>query len=209
MKRYDELVRAAGDVSRETYEQLLAFEDLFHRWNRSINLAASGAREDFWERHILDSAQLWRFRGTASNWTDIGSGGGLPGLVIAILCVPSGMTVTLVESNRKKSAFLRSAAVELGLSVVIRSERIEAAAKLLVPSLVSARALAPLERLFELTERWLAPGRARALFPKGRDFQQEIRQARDHWQFDLVEHASMVDAMSRVLEISNVQRLEH
>lgn len=209
MNLYDDLNRAAGDVSRETYEQLLAFENLFHRWNRSINLAASGAQEDFWARHILDSAQLWRLRGTAADWTDIGSGGGLPGLVIAILGAPSGLTVTLVESNQKKSAFLRSAAVDLGVSVVMRSERIEVATKLLAPSLVSARALAPLERLLDLTERWLAPGRARALFPKGRDFQQEIRGARDHWQFDLVEHASMVDAMSRVLELSNVQRLEH
>jgi 16S rRNA (guanine527-N7)-methyltransferase len=197
MNQYDALNRVAGDVSRETYEQLLAFEKLFQRWNRSINLAASGAQHDFWIRHILDSAQLWRL------------GGGLPGLVIAILGAPSGLTVTLVESNLKKSAFLRSAAVELGLTVVIRSERIEAATEFLAPSLVSARALAPLKRLLDLTENWLAPGRGRALFPKGRDFQQEIRGARDHWQFDLVEHASMVDAMSRVLELSNVQRLEH
>jgi 16S rRNA (guanine527-N7)-methyltransferase len=209
MTQYDALNRAAGDVSRETYEQLRAFETLFHSWNRSINLAASGAQEDFWTRHILDSAQLWRLRGPASDWTDIGSGGGLPGLVIAVLAAPSGMIVTLVESNQKKSAFLRSAAVELGLSVVIRPERIEAATEFLSPSLVSARALAPLERLFDLTERWLAPGRARALFPKGRDFQQEIREVRAHWRFDLIEHASMVDATSRVLELSNVQRLEH
>jgi 16S rRNA (guanine527-N7)-methyltransferase len=209
MTQYDALNRVAGGVSRETYEQLLAFEKLFHRWNRSINLAASGAQDDFWMRHILDSAQLWRLRGMASDWTDIGSGGGLPGLVIAILGSPFGLTVTLVESNQKKSAFLRSAAVEFGLSVVVRSERIEAATEFLAPSLVSARALAPLERLLDLTERWLAPGRGRALFPKGRDFQQEIRGARDHWQFDLVEHTSMIDAMSRVLELSNVQRLEH
>jgi 16S rRNA (guanine527-N7)-methyltransferase len=209
MKQYDDLNRAAGDVSRETYEQLVAFEKLFHHWNRSINLAASGVREDFWARHVLDSAQLWRFRDGVTDWTDIGSGGGLPGLVIAILGAPSELVVTLVESNQKKAAFLRAAAVELGLHVAIRPERIEATTEILNPSLVSARALAPLAKLLDLTGAWLRPGKARALFPKGRDFQQEIREARNHWQFDLLEHASMVDAMSRVLEFSNVQRLEH
>lgn len=209
MKQYDELCRAAGDVSRETYEQLLAFERLFHHWNKSINLAASGSREDFWSRHIVDSGQLWRYRADAADWTDIGSGGGLPGIVIAVLGKPAAVPVTLVESNRKKAAFLRSAAVELGLTVSVRPERIEAAVAVLAPAVVSARALASLSRLLELTATWLQPGKARALFPKGRDFQQEIREARDHWRFDLVEHASMVDAMSRVLELSNVQRLEH
>ncbi|MBL0936847.1 MAG: 16S rRNA (guanine(527)-N(7))-methyltransferase RsmG [Rhizobiaceae bacterium] len=209
MKQYDELCRAAGDVSRETYEQLLIFERLFHHWNKSINLAASGSREDFWSRHIVDSAQLWRHQKTDTNWTDIGSGGGLPGIVVAVLGKPAGVTVTLVESNRKKAAFLRSAAVELGLTAFVRPERVETAVQILTPAIVSARALAPLSRLLDLTERWLRPEAGRALFPKGRDFQQEIREARDHWRFDLVEHASMVDAMSRVLELSNVERLEH
>lgn len=209
MSRYDELCRAAGDVSRETYEQLLAFERFFHHWNRSINLAASGSREDFWTRHIVDSAQLWQFRQTALDWTDVGSGGGLPGIVIAVLARTSSLPVTLVESNRKKAAFLRSASIELGLSVTVRPERIEIASEALYPALVSARALAPLPRLLDLTQTWLQRGRARGLFPKGRDFQQEIREARDVWRFDLLEHVSTVDAMSRVLEISNVRRLEH
>jgi 16S rRNA (guanine527-N7)-methyltransferase len=209
MKQYDQLSRVAGEVSRETFAQLVEFERLFHHWNRSINLAASGSQTDFWDRHIVDSAQLWRFRRDERDWTDIGSGGGLPGLVIAILGAPHGLVTTLVESNRKKAAFLRSAGVELGLDLVVRPERIEAAVDVLQPSLVSARALAPLGKLLELTETWLEPGKSRALYPKGRDFQQEIREARDHWRFDLIEHPSMVDAMSRVLELSNVQRLEH
>lgn len=209
MNRYDELCRGAGDVSRETYEQLLTFERLFHHWNRSINLAASGSIGDFWTRHIVDSAQLWRYRGLASSWTDIGSGGGLPGMIVAILASYRGLHVTLVESNHKKAAFLRTAAIELGLAVSVMPERIEVAVSRLAPDIVSARALAPLSRLLDLSESWLEPGKGRALFPKGRDFQQEIRNARDHWRFDLIEHASMVDAVSRVLELSNVQRLEH
>lgn len=209
MKQYDELCRAAGDVSRETYTQLVEFERLFHHWNKSINLASAGAAQDFWSRHVVDSAQLWRYRAHENDWTDIGSGGGLPGIVIATLGKSTGLRTMLVESNRKKAAFLRAAVVELGLPATVRAERIEEATRVITPSIVSARALAPLSRLLDLTQEWLAPGRGRALFPKGRDFQQEIQEARDHWRFDLVEHASAVDAMSRVLELSNVQRLEH
>lgn len=203
------LENAIGPVSRETFERLSEFERLFLRWNSRINLAANSTLSDFWTRHVIDSAQLWGHGRNSRSWLDLGSGGGLPGIVIAILGTPTGLSMSLVESNNKKAAFLRSCGAELGLSVEIVVERIEKIEPRRAPDCISARALAALPTLFDLTSRWLAPGtQAKALLHKGRDFQREIQQARDEWDFDLIEHVSVVDAMSRVLEVSNVKRLE-
>lgn len=195
-------------VSRETFERLKDFEALFKHWNKSINLAAPSTLAEFWSRHILDSIQLWRYRGDARTWLDLGSGGGLPGVVIGILAINSGMRVTLVESNHKKAAFLQTCVSRYAMPVEILAKRINDI-DIAATDIVSARALAGLSALFGMSNRWLASGGGRALYHKGRDYAAEVTEARDQWAFSLIEHQSMVDPMSRILEISNVKRLEH
>lgn len=189
-------------VSRETHDRLDAYEALFHKWSRSFNLAAPSTLSDFWERHILDSAQLATIRRPENVWLDIGSGGGLPGIVMAILMRESqGGIVHLVESNGKKAAFLRQAIMHTGAAGVVHQMRIEDAfGKVPQPNVITARALASLIDLMKLTRGWMEGG-ATALFHKGRDFRAEIIEAGDAGPFDLIEHPGRIDPASAILEI--------
>ncbi|PSM19296.1 16S rRNA (guanine(527)-N(7))-methyltransferase RsmG [Nitratireductor sp. StC3] len=206
-ENYQALCRVAGPVSRETFERLRQFETIFGKWARRINLVAPSTLDSLWHRHILDSAQLLGLAPTARQWADLGSGGGFPGAVIAILLHDRAeATVKLVESNRKKAAFLQNALSELAPRAVIAAQRIEDVVQSSsAPEIVTARALAPLPRLLALTEPWLAAG-TRALFAKGRDSGEEIKLAHDTWNLDLVQHRSSVDDDSVVLEISKAAR---
>ena len=138
------LQEAAGPVSRETFERLVAFEQLFLKWNRSINLAAPSTLDDVWGRHILDSAQLARIAPQAKRWVDLGSGGGFPGLVLAFLLVErDGASIDLVESNRKKASFLQAVIGQFGLPARVVARRIDDSYALVsAPEIVTARALA-------------------------------------------------------------------
>jgi 16S rRNA (guanine527-N7)-methyltransferase len=198
------LRKTVGDVSRETVDRLEQFERQFRRWSGRINLSASSQLDQLWERHILDSAQLVRFAPETVRWLDLGSGGGFPGAVLAILLSgrPS-FKIDLVESNRKKAAFLKTVLADNDRATV-HPVRIEQAYSLVEsPEIVTARALAPLVNLLGLAAPWLASG-ACGLFHKGRDYASEIEEARDAWRFDLIEHRSMVDSEGRILEIRNL-----
>lgn len=195
-------------VSRETLEDLFAFETLFRKWSKAINLASPSTLDQLWERHILDSAQLYRLAPDAKVWLDLGSGGGFPGVVLAIFLKQSvGSRINLVESNSKKAAFLRTAIGQASAPGTVHAARIDAVwQKIATPEIITARALASLKELFVLAEPWLIGG-ATALFQKGRDYRREIDETRDDWTFDLVEHRSVVDKDSVVLQISNLCRL--
>ncbi|KAA3441788.1 16S rRNA (guanine(527)-N(7))-methyltransferase RsmG [Mesorhizobium sp. SARCC-RB16n] len=197
---------AAGPVSRETFECLVAFEELFQKWNRSINLVAQSTSADVWHRHILDSAQLARIEPEARHWVDIGSGGGFPGLVMAFLLAERpGASIDLVESNRKKASFLQTVIGQFSLPARVVARRIEDSHVLVSkPQIVTARALAPLSVLLDLSAPWLASG-ARALFHKGRDYRAEVQESVNRWTFDLVEHPSVTDASGVILELSHVR----
>lgn len=205
--RLRELESLIGPVSRETFDRLNAFEATFRKWARRINLAAPSTLEALWRRHILDSAQLFALAPEARRWLDLGSGGGFPGVVLAILLRERpGAGIDLVESNGKKAAFLQTALREAQAPGRVHRRRIEDAHSLLAqPEIVTARALAPLGSLIALAEPWLAAG-ARGLFHKGRDYRLEIEESRDHWQFDLVEHADRVDPQGIILEVANPAR---
>lgn len=201
------------DVSRETFERLLAFEALFRDWNSRMNLASASSIEQLWNRHILDSAQLAAIASMRGIWLDIGSGGGFPGIVVAILMGTresnaEGGHVHLIESIGKKADFLRTALAETGGRGTVHHMRAEDAGKLsLGPEIVTARALAPLPELLKLTLPWFNEG-AKGLFHKGRRHGEEIAAARGGWRFDLLEQQSRTDPDSVILEISNVsQRL--
>lgn len=205
--RLEEIRDVAGTVSRETLEGLESFEAEFRKWSTRINLAAPSTLDVLWSRHILDSAQLAALKPGALKWLDLGSGGGFPGAVIAILLRErSGASIELVESNHKKAAFLRSVLGSLGAPAKVNICRIEQASGIGEGvEIVTARALAPLPKLLDLSAHWLTGG-ATALFHKGRDYATEIAESRDAWQFDLIEHRSKIDPASRILELSKVER---
>lgn len=203
------LQHCVPDVSRETIERLIDLEQFFLRWARTINLVASSTLDDVWSRHILDSAQLWQWRKQTSRWLDLGSGSGFPGLVLAALSYGDGIPTTLVESNIKKSAYLRQAIGYLALNASVLTQRVE---DLDLPHMsdsdltVTARAFAPLTRIFDWTNGLGSP-RTRALLHKGRGFQAEVSEARSRWRFDLIERRSLVDSESVILDITALERL--
>lgn len=204
---HSKLISAGGAVSRETFERLKDFESEFRRWNARINLAAASTLAELWNRHILDSAQLLPLAGNAKHWLDLGSGGGFPGIVLAImLSGQHGTHVDLVESNRKKVAFLRSMISRFNAFGAVHAVRIEAAPALVgAPDIVTARALAPLPRLLTFAAPWLEAG-ATGLFHKGRDYAAEVDQSRDGWDFDLLTYKSKTNADSHILKIANLKR---
>ncbi|RWO71401.1 MAG: 16S rRNA (guanine(527)-N(7))-methyltransferase RsmG [Mesorhizobium sp.] len=197
---------AAGPVSRETFDRLVAFEQMFQKWNRSINLVAQSTSGDVWQRHILDSAQLGRIEPVATRWVDLGSGGGFPGLVMAFLLAErDGASIDLVESNRKKASFLQTVVGQFSLPARVVARRIDDSHALVsTPQIVTARALAPLSTLLELSAPWLISG-ARGLFHKGRDYRTEVQESVHRWSFDLVEHPSVTDVGGVILELSNLR----
>jgi 16S rRNA (guanine527-N7)-methyltransferase len=196
-----------SSVSRETVDNLYDFEELFRKWSAAINLASPSTLDQLWERHIIDSAQLFDMAPNAVKWLDLGSGGGFPGIVLAILLKQrSGASIDLVESNGKKAAFLRTAIGRFSAPATVHAMRIDATwTKIVAPEIITARALASLSGLFTLAEPWLTRG-ATALFQKGRDYRREIEESRDAWSFDLVERESAVDKDSVVLQVSNLRR---
>jgi len=200
------LVAGLG-VSRETFEALEAFAALVKRWNPAINLVSKSAVQKIWDRHIIDSAQLFAFcPRSASRWIDIGSGGGFPGLVIAILAKEAlpDLRVTLVESDQRKATFLRQAVQSLGQTATVLSKRIEAVPPL-EADVISARALAPLDKLLGLVVPHLCLDGA-ALFSKGARHADELKEARKAWRFGVTIHPSISDPAAAILEIRNINR---
>lgn len=190
------------NVSRETEERLDILCALVEKWNKKINLVAPSTLKDIRQRHIEDSAQLFNLSSeTARTWVDLGSGGGFPGLVIAILAndLKPTLTVTLIESDARKTVFLRTAARELDLAVQVTQQRIEHCDPQNA-DVVSARALAPLPKLFPLVHRHMAKT-GHALLPKGAGWRKEVASARASWHFNLTRHDSLTDPDSAILEI--------
>jgi 16S rRNA (guanine527-N7)-methyltransferase len=179
---------AAGvDVSRETLARLSRYLELLRRWQAAINLVGASTLADPWRRHILDCAQIApHVPRTARIVLDLGSGAGLPGLVLALLGVPG---VQLVESDRRKAQFLREAARTTGAEVTMHATRIEELE--LRADVVTARALAPLPRLLELAAQVLGPG-GLCLFLKGQSALDELTQARQSWHM----HSEIVPSRS-------------
>jgi 16S rRNA (guanine527-N7)-methyltransferase len=199
---------ATFDVSRETMDALSLYYKLLVKWNNSINLVAKSTLGDAWHRHFVDSAQLWSLApARARSWVDIGSGGGFPGMVVAILAAEQrpDMVVTLVESDQRKATFLGAVARELRLSPQILAVRAELHPPL-GADVLSARALASLDKLLEYSERHLAPTGI-ALFPKGEAAQAELDIARSRWRFSLQVHRSLTDPAAAILAIEGLSRV--
>ncbi|MGC1429956.1 MAG: 16S rRNA (guanine(527)-N(7))-methyltransferase RsmG [Albidovulum sp.] len=196
------------NVSRETLERLADFEQLLKKWNPAINLVARSTLGDIWGRHFLDSVQVFDMAPKdACSWADIGSGGGFPGLVAAVLAADERpeMRVVLVESDKRKAAFLSSCSRQLNLTTTVMAERAESLEPLGV-DVLSARALAPLDGLAALAERHLGADGV-ALFPKGANHQCELNQALENWAFTYHKEPSKTDPHSVILSIRGVTRV--
>lgn len=205
-EQFEVLQDVVPGVSRETFDRLKRFQALFERWSSTINLVAGSTHDELWSRHILDSAQLFPLGRSAKRWLDIGSGGGFPGLVLGFLLANQPEArIDLVESNFKKSAFLRTVVGQFALPARVNSVRIESFVPAETPDMITARAVASLCDLLGMTERWLSNG-ATGLFPKGRDYRRELEDSAHHWRFDLIEHASKTDSQGVILEIANLRR---
>jgi 16S rRNA (guanine527-N7)-methyltransferase len=167
----------AQNVSRETFARLSAYVDLLCKWNAKINLI--GPDTDIWSRHISDSLQLVKLiPETAKTMADLGSGAGLPGLVIAI--AKPELAVTLVEQDQRKSAFLHEAVRVLELRCEVLALDLHKLDRRF--DLVTARALAPLRDLCAMAFPIMGTG-AICLFPKGRNFATEVEEAGKGWRF--------------------------
>ncbi|MGR3761264.1 16S rRNA (guanine(527)-N(7))-methyltransferase RsmG [Roseobacteraceae bacterium NS-SX3] len=195
------------NVSRETLDRLECFEGVIRKWNPRINLVSRKSLEDLWMRHIADSVQVFRCADDPEHWVDIGSGGGFPGLIIALIAASEApkMRVTLIESDQRKSAFLRTAARECGAVVTVISQRIEQAEPQ-GANVLSARALADLSLLLEFSERHLHP-EGTALFPKGASWKKEVDNARERWRFDAEPIRSLTEPDAVILKIRGVARV--
>lgn len=195
----------AEHVSRETVDLLRAHLALVRKWNPAINLVARSTLADGWSRHVRDSAQVLALApDNPHHWLDLGSGGGFPGLVVAILLAeraPS-CSVTLVESDRRKATFLREAARATGIPVTILTDRAEAVTPQQA-DVVSARALAPLAQLCSLAHRHLAPT-GRAIFLKGRDHAAELDAAAVNWGFTSTVRHSITDPTAAVVALESL-----
>lgn len=193
------------NVSRETTELFKEYTSLLRKWNTSINLVAPATLSDFNRRHIQDSLQVYeRANPQKNNWADFGSGGGLPGVIIAILGKPHSLNVTLVESDKRKSAFLLTVKRCLGLdNLIVKTSRIES----LVSGdydYISARALAPLRNLMPHLHKQLTPD-GEAWLLKGKSWKKEVNLASYGWSFELETYSSVTDPESVVIKLRNIE----
>ncbi|MCA0042142.1 16S rRNA (guanine(527)-N(7))-methyltransferase RsmG [Celeribacter litoreus] len=196
------------NVSRETLERLTAYLELLKKWNPAINLVAKSTIDHAWDRHFVDSAQVHRLMPeNCEKWCDIGSGGGFPGLVCATLSMEFAPETqfTLIESDQRKAAFLRTVITELGLNAQVFSKRIEEVDPV-GADILSARALAPLSKLLEFSERHLRHG-GHALFLKGASFRDEISESLKSWHFSYEERPSITDPSAAILRIGDIKRV--
>ena len=190
-----ELERASGrNVSRETLERLEAYVALLREESRRQNLISAATLDQVWDRHVLDSAQLVRFEARpGASWIDVGSGAGLPGVVVA--CLVDG-PVTLVEPRRLRSDFLHKVCESLRLNarpVCARAERVEGKF-----DMITARAVAPLPQMLEISAH-LSTRKSVWALPKGRSAQAELAQALQAWQGSFHLEASVTGADSFIV----------
>jgi 16S rRNA (guanine527-N7)-methyltransferase len=184
-------------VSRETEEKLEAFVAFLKREAESQNLISASTFDHIWDRHIVDSAQLLRFCPSEPvSWIDLGSGAGFPGIVAALL---SGHEMTLVESRGRRIDYLQRAIALLELEgrVCIAGmplERVETAPY----SVISARAFAPLDRLFELAARF-STNKTLWLLPKGRNAAKEWEGIQPIWRGEFRIESSVTDPEAGIL----------
>lgn len=193
---------AMGGVDADKLDRLDAYIAHLAKWQRAINLVGPKTLGDPWRRHILDSAQLLPLLPQVAddvNIVDLGSGAGLPGIVLAIL---SGAAVQMIESDQRKATFIREAARVTETPVHVRTARIEDVEPL-NGNVVTARALAPLERLLPWVFRHLAPG-GKSLLLKGAEVDEELTLSAKKWTMTLGRKQSLSNPSGTILIIDEL-----
>ncbi len=197
-------------VSRETYKKLCVFQKVLFKWQKSINLISKNTIKNTWERHFLDSAQLYKFiSDIEGNIIDFGSGAGFPGLVLAIM---GKKNIHLVESDYKKCVFLKEIAMLTETDITIHNCRIEDLSFINV-DLITCRALASLSKLVDyveiftnksLREKQKSP---KLLFLKGKSYYSEVAELSKNKKISFEEYPSITDKNGRILYINKVDKL--
>ena len=197
-------------VSRETFEKLSIFHSTLIKWQKSINLISKNSIKNIWERHFLDSAQLYKFvRNINGNVLDFGSGAGFPGLILAIM---GKKNIHLVESDYKKCVFLKEIAMLTEIDITIHNCRIETL-RFINVDLITCRALAPLNKLINYVEVFLSKSLKekqtfpKLLFLKGKSYQDELLELNKIKKINFKEYPSITDKYGKILYINNVEKL--
>ena len=202
-----DLVDRFACVTDSVVERLETFAALLGEWQKTHNLVGPDALCALWTRHIEDSLQLAALEPAARHWVDLGSGAGFPGLIVAIARADDpDFHVTLVESNRKKAAFLRAAIRATGAPARVFAGRIEnyEAAQTDPADVISARALAPFADLCRLAFP-LMQAETRLILLKGQDFVHEQQVAAKSWSYDLLTLPSVTDQSGRIITVTNLR----
>ena len=197
-------------VSRETFEKLHIFYRTLTKWQNSINLISKNSAKNIWERHFLDSAQLYKYvKDINGNILDFGSGAGFPGLVLAIM---GKKNIHLVESDYKKCVFLKEISMLTNIDITIHNCRIENL-RFFNVDLVTCRALAPLHKLIDYVENFVSKSSnknqnfPKLLFLKGKMYKQELLQLKKNKIIDFEEYTSITDRYSKIIYINKVEML--
>jgi len=199
--------KSLPNVSRETNDKLEHFVSLVEKWTIKINLISRASVPHIWDRHIVDSQQIYDHAPAADHWVDLGSGGGFPGVVLSILAQGEGRgtNFTLVESDQRKCLFLRTAIRELSLNAQVINGRIEEIEPLNA-DVLTARALADLSVLLGFADRHLSPTGI-ALFPKGENWRAEDIDAKAAWHYTCNPIPSKTNPSAAVLKIKEISHV--
>ncbi len=205
----------AADVSRETLVRFEAYAGALVKFQKTINLVSPDSLRDLWRRHFLDSAQLYRHLpppkgdGAPRVLLDFGSGGGFPGLVLAIMAEAKGepMSVHLVESDARKCAFLREAARLAGVRVEVHNARVEDIGAFPV-DVITARAVAAIDKILSLIQGFIGSGHdnVAVLLLKGRQAGEELTAASKQWTMDIESFPSLTEAGACILRLTDIRR---
>lgn len=196
-------------VSRETFERLKAYEASLHEWQKKFNLVSNASLDDAWNRHFLDSAQLFRLiPEDAELLYDFGSGAGFPGMVLAIMANEKTpyLKVKLIESIRKKTLYLNEVKNLTGINVEIINDRIENL-KSETADVITSRAMCSLKDLFGYTKKFWG-ARTSCIFPKGKKYMEEIKEAQKEWNFNYEVVPSEQSDEGVILVITNLSRIK-
>lgn len=189
------------NVSRETFSTMEQYVALLLKWNKSINLIGASTENEIWDRHILDAWQIASYLPsvkTNPRLLDMGSGAGLPGMILSML----KYDVVMVESDERKCVFLQEAIRLLGLNAQVNNCRLELL-DMGKFDIITARALAPLTQLIAYAFPHLGIN-GQCIFPKGETYSMELSEARKQWQFSDIIYPSQCHPKSVILQLSNI-----
>lgn len=190
------------NVSRETFDKIRLYAELLERWQKSVNLVSPATLPEMWERHFLDSGQLVSLLPSEGRLVDLGSGAGFPGMVLAVL--RPTLDVHLIESDQKKAIFLSEVSRVTKTPVMVHARRVGEVENL-GADVITARALAPMDELLDMTLCHLKPNGI-GLFLKGKEAEAEIKTARQGFSFEAELRPSITSSGGAIVRVSNLQR---